>query len=1063
MIESIIRRGTLLTIGVLIIFVFGIIAVLRIPIQMIPDLEVRVISVRTTWQGATPQDVEKEILIEQEKYLRDLPNLQRIISTASTGQAHIELEFPFGVNINEVLIRVNNALSQVPAYPENVDEPRLYASSFSSNSFMFFRVEPLPGNPKGVDMDFMRDFVEDNIATHMGRVAGVSEVNVRGGAERQIQVLVDPSRLAERGITLTEFRNAIRVRNQDFSAGDIDNGKRRYLLRTVGRFDDIQNIEEMLIKRDGDSIVHLKDVAEVRLDHFEIISKSYINGKPVIFVSLRRNTGSNVIAIKNEMMPLVEELSHELLEPIGMQMVFTTDDVRYVKASVLNVWKNLAIGAFLATIVMFLFLRSMPATLVGILGIPVCTIAAFLGLLLAGRTINVISLAGVAFAIGMTLDNTIVVLESIERERRKGLARVEASIAGVKKVWTAVLASTLTTILVFAPVLFVQEEAGQLYSDIAVAISASIFVSMLVAVTVVPTASANMAFGSNIIKPGLSTWIKNHILGTVSWLISGPVRSMICVLGILAVTALIILELTPPAEYLPEGEEPKAFSSMIAPPGYSLPMMNKIAAELHDFFLPYLDHEPEQFERGETDMPAIAYLVLWTQPQFLRMIIETKDPKHINIMMDFVDEKFRKYPGMRAFTSRGSIITSNYGGSRSVNVDISGSNLQTIYKVAFDVYQRAENIFDNPRINSQPSSLILGQPLLELRPNWERLAELGLSAQDIGYTVSAFTDGAYVDEFFMADDKIDMFIYSSKGNINDLDQIKNIPLYTTQGTVIPVGAVTDLVETVDTDTIRRVDGRRTVTVMIIPPRDVAFETAISDVKIDLVKYLTDTGKVPADITLNITGASDQLDATRDALADNFIIAVLLCYLLLVAIFSHWGYPFVIMTTVPLGIAGGIVGLWLMNHIGAQLPSIGFAVISQPFDMITMLGFLILVGTVVNNPILIVDQALNNLRIEGMQPVNAVKSAVESRLKPIIMSMITTVCGLSPLVFIPGAGTELYRGVGAIVLFGLFFATLVTLIFLPSLLITVFNLRSKIFDSENNIKNIMTNDQEKSVI
>lgn len=1054
MIESVIRRGILLTIGVMIIFVFGIIAVLRIPIQMIPDLEVRVISVRTIWPGATPQDVEKEILIEQEKYLRDLPNLQRIISTASTSMANIELEFPFGVDINEVLIRVNNALSQVPSYPENVDEPRLYTTSFSSNSFMFFRVEPLPGNPKGVDMDFMRDFIEDNIATRMGRVPGVSEVSVRGGAERQIQVLVDPARLAERKITLTEFRNAIRNRNQDVSAGDIDSGKRRYLLRTVGRFNDIEDIENLLIKREGDSIIRLKDVAEVRLDHFEIVSQSFINGQPVIFVSLRRNIGSNVIAIKNKMMPVVEEISQDLLEPAGMKMEFTTDDVRYVKASVLNVWQNLLIGAFLATLVMYLFLRSVPATVVGVLGIPICTIAAFLGLLLAGRTINVISLAGVAFAIGMTLDNTIVVLESIERERRNGLGRIEASIAGVKKVWTAVLASTLTTILVFAPILFVQEEAGQLYSDIAVAISASIFISMLVAVTVVPTASSHLPFKSKIVRHGFGVWIKNMMLSSINWLITGFARPVLCVTGIILVTTLIIIKLTPPAEYLPEGEEPKAFSSMIAPPGYSLPMMNEIAAEIHETFLPYLDDEPGAYERGETEMPAIAYLVLWTQPQFLRMIVETKDPKQINTMMDIVDEKFRQYPGMRAFTSRGSIISSNDGGTRSVNVDISGSELQTIYKVAYNVYHRAQEIFENPRINSDPASLILGQPLIEIKPNWERVAEMGLSAQDIGYTVSAFTDGAYVDEYFLADDKIDMFIYSSRGRIDDIDQIKNIPIYTSQGTVIPVGVVTDLVETIDTDTIRRVDGRRTVTVMIIPPRDVAFETAISMVKKDIVKYLKDTAKVPAGISMDITGASDQLDATRVALGENFIIAILLCYLLLVAIFSHWGYPLVIMTNVPLGIAGGIVGLWLMNHIGAQLPVFGLAAISQPFDMITMLGFLILVGTVVNNPILIVDQALTNLREENMVPVDAVKSAVETRLRPIMMSMITTVCGLSPLVFIPGAGTELYRGVGAIVLFGLFFATLVTLIFLPALLVTIFNLREKLFPERNNNRDMI---------
>ncbi|MBN2700277.1 MAG: efflux RND transporter permease subunit, partial [Methylothermaceae bacterium] len=461
---------------------------------------------------------------------------------------------------------------------------------------------------------------------------------------------------------------------------------------------------------------------------------------------------------------------------------------------------------------------------------------------------------------------------------------------------------------------------------------------------------------------------------------------------------------------------------------------------LHETFLPHLDDDPEQFARGETDIPAIAYLVLWTQPQFLRMIVETKDPRLIGRMMEIVDKKFKEYPGMRAFSTRGSIISSNDGGTRSVNVDVSGSDLPTIYRVASDVYQRAREIFHNPRINSDPSSLILGQPLLELKPIWERVAELGLDASDIGYTVSAFTDGAYVDEYFLGDDKVDMFIYSDEGRIDDLDQISTIPVYTPQGTVIPVGAVADLVETVDTDTIRRVDGRRTLTVRIIPPHEIAFETAIDTVKKDLIQSLKDKGRVPPGVTLTITGASDQLDATREALSENFIIAILLSYLLLVAIFSHWGYPLVIMTTVPLGIAGGIIGLWLMNVVGAQLPLLGLAPISQPFDMITMLGFLILVGTVVNNPILIVDQALTHLRGQAMPPEEAVRAAVESRLRPILMSMITTVFGLAPLVFIPGAGTELYRGVGAIVLFGLFFATLVTLVFLPSFLVILFHIR-----------------------
>jgi multidrug efflux pump subunit AcrB len=229
MFAALIQRGTLLTVAVLILCVLGIVAATRIPIQMIPDLDVRVISVRTIWPGATPQDVEKEILIEQEEYLRNLPNLSRITATASSGRAEIELEFPYGTEVTDMLIRVNNALTQVPAYPENVDEPRLYASSFSSNSFMFFILTPLPGNPRDVDLDLSLDFVEDNVRPRMSSVSGVSEIGIWGGAERQIQILIDPAKLAERNLSLADVRNAIRDRNRDRSGGEIESGKRRYI------------------------------------------------------------------------------------------------------------------------------------------------------------------------------------------------------------------------------------------------------------------------------------------------------------------------------------------------------------------------------------------------------------------------------------------------------------------------------------------------------------------------------------------------------------------------------------------------------------------------------------------------------------------------------------------------------------------------------------------------------------------------------------------------------------------------------------------------------------------
>lgn len=1034
MFEGIVRHGILVTVTVLIICVLGILAALRIPVQMIPDLEVRTITIQTRWPGATPQDIEKEILIEQEEYLRNIPYLEELTATANTGEATIELEFPFGVDITETLIRVNNSLTQVPSYPENVDEPQVSATSFSSNSFMYFYVAPLPDNPRGLDMDMMRDFVEDNVRTRMSSVPGVAMVEVGGGAERQIQILVDPDQLAARELTLSQVRDAITARNRDISGGEVDSGKRRYLLRTVGRFDDVEQVRNLVLARRGDSLIRLADVAEVKFDHSKIRNRSAINGQPVISLSVRRESGSNVIAIKQAMMEEVENINAQLLRDQGMALRLTADDVVYVQESVFNVWKNLILGAVLATVVMYVFLRSAKATLLGVVGIPICTIAAFLGLLIAGRSINVISLAGVAFAIGMTLDNSIVVLESIELERRKGLDKLKAAVVGVQKVWPAVLASTLTTVMVFLPVVFIQEEAGQLYSDVAIAISASIAVSMLVAISVIPTASAHLQF------EGTTTDDEHHwgqrVLDKINWLIATRRRRWVCILITVATSASIVVFLTPPAEYLPEGEEAKTFAAMNAPPGYNMTTMSAIAEEVEAHFLPFVEHEPEQFERGETAVPAIKYLNMGVSPQRVRIISETKNPAHIEALMDALTAKYETYPGMRAFASRGSIISSNDGGTRSVNLDISGPDLADLYEVAQAAYSRAEDVFDNPRIQTDPSSLALAQPLIQVTPDWDRAAEVGMRAEDIGFAVAALTDGAFVDEFFQDDDKIDIYLYNQSGTETNLQTLQSMMLHTPDGRALPLTELAKISETVDTSTVRRIDGSRTITLNIIPPRSTALETGVSIVEQDVVQYLKDSGQIPAGVTLTISGAADQLDATRESLSENYIVALVIIFLIMVAIFNHWGYPLLIMTTIPLGIAGGIAGLAILNGIGSVMSWLGLGDLQQPFDMISMLGFLILMGTVVNNPILILHRAIDNMKQQSMNAIKAVEEAVQSRLRPIAISTITTLCGLAPLVFLPGAGSELYRGVGVIVMAGIVGAILVTLTLLPALTVNV---------------------------
>ncbi|MDY6971732.1 MAG: efflux RND transporter permease subunit, partial [Thermodesulfobacteriota bacterium] len=264
-----INKGVAVAVATVVVAILGLVSVFRVPVQMIPDMDLTTITVITTWPGASPQDIEREILIEQEEYLRSLPKLVKMTSEATTGEATIELEFSLGTDINEVLIRANNALSQVPDYPENVDEPRILTSAFSDNWFMFFVIKPLPGNPENIAIKMERDFVEDYVKTAFERSPGVSEVRVTGGVNRQVRIYIDPAKLAERQITISELRRSLLTRNQDVSGGDLDSGKRRYLVRTMGRFRHVKEIEDAIIATRNSMPVYLRDVGYAVMSHCE--------------------------------------------------------------------------------------------------------------------------------------------------------------------------------------------------------------------------------------------------------------------------------------------------------------------------------------------------------------------------------------------------------------------------------------------------------------------------------------------------------------------------------------------------------------------------------------------------------------------------------------------------------------------------------------------------------------------------------------------------------------------------------------------------------------------------
>ncbi|MFD0388581.1 efflux RND transporter permease subunit [Tistrella bauzanensis] len=549
--DLLLRQGNLIAVTVLALCVLGIMAAFSVPVQMIPDVSTRTIVVETSWPGATPQDIEQDILIEQEQHLRTLPGLRRIISNATSGQARIQLDFPFGTDINEALLRTSNALSQVSRYPENVDPPALSTMSASEEPFMYFAIAPKAGSAQQLDLAMVRDFVEDEVRPRIERVPGVALVEINGGAERQVRIVIDPERLAQRGLDMSAVRDAFRARNIDTSGGDLESGKRRVLVRAIGRFRDVASIASLVIDEGGGTITRLADVAQVRLEHFEQQALTFHNGDPALFLAVRREAGANVIQTKYAVLPEIEAARRDVLAPAGLDITLFSEDARYVEAAVVSVWQALVAGALLATGIMYVFLRSARTTAIGVVAIPICTIAAFVGLLLTGRTLNVISLAGIAFALGMTVDNAAVVLESIDQARRRGFGPFAAAVEGVRRVWPAVLACTVATVIVFLPIFFIEEEAGEIFSDIAIAIVAAVIASLVVAVTVVPALAARW-LRAEARAPAVGEDHFDRVGRRLGWFTRSRARCTAVICGTMLAAGLGLVILTPPADYLPE-------------------------------------------------------------------------------------------------------------------------------------------------------------------------------------------------------------------------------------------------------------------------------------------------------------------------------------------------------------------------------------------------------------------------------------------------------------------------------------------------------------------------------
>ncbi len=1118
-------------VGVILIVLFGLIAAFRMPIQLAPDVDQPRISIETTWAGASPQEIEEEIVNEQEEELKSVTGVTRMTAECNDSSGRISLEFAVGTNMPEALLLVNSALQKVREYPLDADRPVISTSSNSDRSIAWFILGTRPPdaarldefarehpelaeeldhvrrayrtsaglaafrlrefvnrNPVAADLvtdDFavtsLRKFAEDVIEAEFERVPGVGDAEVRGGQERELQIRLDPDKLAARGLTIANVVSVLRAENLNVSAGDFWEGKRRYVVRTLGQYQSVDEVSAQIITTGDDGTpVYVRDVADVALGYKKPDGFVRRYGVSNISISVQREIGSNVFDVMSGLNAAMDRLNKEVLASRGLVLNQVYDDTVYVESAIGLVNQNIVIGSALTVIILMLFLhigaRTLTfipllagsavlalfvspwffvltlaaivvaglwfarGTLVIAVAIPVSIIGTFLVLNALGRSLNVISLAGLAFAVGMLVDNAVVVLENIYRYHQQGYSARAAARRGVSEVWGAVLASTLTTLFVFLPIVFLQGEAGQLFVDIALAISAAVGISLVVSVLVIPVAASRILGRRS--GPGYTTQTRlaRRIASAGNGFTSAVTRANAWIQGgwlrRLFVTAALVLAafagawwLMPQIEYLPAGNRNLVIARVMPPPGYNVEHMGKIGETLEAKLRPYWDIDLDSIDELPPDHPIIADFFYVARGTMVFVGLRSHDPMKAHDLVKLLQGDVLRdvAPGAIVVASQTSIFGRGLGGGRDIEIEVVGPQLARLVEIGGTIMRHIREEF-GPDTQARPvPGLDLASPELHVVARPAQASRLGMTNTEIGAAVNALIDGAWVGDYSIGGEKIDLMVLGSDGYESRTQALEKEYVATpVEPAPVRLDSIVEVRLGAGPEQIVRSERQRAITIELTPPDDMSLERCIEIVEGNIVSQLREEGALEGGYQIRLSGTADKLAETWSDLKWNFLLAVLITYLLMAALFESFVYPFVIILSVPIGAVGGILGLKLL---GVYLAFRGDP--PQNLDVLTMLGFIILVGTVVNNAILIVHQALIHMRADGDSPRDAVVKSVRTRIRPIFMTTLTTVFGLSPLVFFPGAGSELYRGLGSVVLGGLVVSTVVTLILIPS--------------------------------
>jgi len=989
------------------ITLLGAMSLMRLPVQLFPAIERPQIGIWTGWRASSPREVESEIIEPIERELRGIPGMTKLQSWSNSGGGWISVEFALGTNMDQAFMEVNARLQRVRGLPAEADRPRINSGGGgdAGDTLIFLFLQRLPGNEnKNVRLS---DFAEQRIAPDIEAVPGVGGVDVNSDdGEEIVRIEFDPFLAAQLGITLDEISQNVN-RSSDVTGGSVEVGRRNYTMRFEGRFTADQLNDTILAWRNG-APVKLGDIAEVSVAPDDRRGVVYQNGNPAIGMRVIREPGANTLDAIDALTEVLDELNAGPLADMGYAIHKSFDPSVFIKRAISLLTNNLMIGVFLAIGALWLFLRRAVPTLIIAAAIPICLMATIVMLSLFGRTINVISLAGLAFATGMVLDAAIVVLENFVRLREDGRSRFEAAEAAVAQVFGALFASTVTTIAIFIPIMFFEDVEGQLFADLALTIAIAVSFSLVVAVTLLPT-GAHLFIKQDKLpggakRPAFVTRLADMVMHATS---TNP-RRLTIVGGLTVLPIAIGFLLWPQLNYLPEVKRDAVDAFIGFPSGASADMIRKEFAEVVvERLEPYMSGEKE---------PALKNYYLYSGEWGGNTGIRVLDQSRVDEMVKIVnDEILAGFPDTRVFASQGNLF-GNWGAAGSISLELQAADFDALgasVPAAIDIIQEA---LPGAQVWPNPDPQIV-TPELRIIPNDRRIAEVGMTRDSVARAVRALGDGQWLGEFFHEDGRIDILLRAKEWT--EPEFLETAPIATPTGAVVPLGELVTIGRGVGPQRIRRVDGRRTISLGISAPEGMALGPAVETLKDNAQQRLFEV--LPPGASMKWGGDADSLARAIKNLGGNFLLAIAILFLIMAALFKSVKDSALVIVTLPMATVGGILAIR------------GFDLINPlPLDLLGMIGFIILLGLVVNNAILLVAQTRAS-EAQGKSRPEAVHEALLLRIRPIFMSTSTSLMGMLPLVLSPGAGSLIYRGLATVIVGGMAVSTMFTLLLLPALL------------------------------